>query len=197
MKPGYFFLFLPSTKPLVWWANVGSTQAGTCSTLQVFAALHLRQPEKIRKQEVINNMSDCNRTIEIYLHFSLGITERTGEIPHSSSGMFIFQLSFLDLSCSASHQPTCTGAPRPGLNKLEPPQPPMPFLPTLPYAHYPSAGSARKGVAPHAATASSRPSIVHLTVSLTPTFYPLLWIFKCQNRDGKYAAGALKVRWCK
>ena len=116
--------FLPSTKPLVWRANVGSSHAGTCSNVQVFAALHPRLPEESLKQKVIDNMSDCNGTIETSPRFSLEISEQTGEIPHSGSAMFIFQLSLLDLSCSGSHQPTCTGAPRPGLNKLAPPPPP-------------------------------------------------------------------------
>lgn len=116
--------------------------------------MHPRLPEKILKQEVINNTSECNRTMEISPRLSLEITARTGGIPHSSSssGMLIFQLSFLDLSCSGSHQPTCAGAARPGLNKLEPPPRLMPFIRTLPYAHHPCAGSSRMGVAPHCRT---------------------------------------------
>lgn len=129
-------------------------------------------------------MSECNRTMEISPRWSLEITARTGGIPHSSSssssGMLIFQLSFLDLSCSGSHQPTCAGAARPGLNKLEPPPPANALHLNITICPPSLCRELQKGGSPslpHAATASSRPSspsIVRLTVSLTPTFYPLL-----------------------
>lgn len=188
----FFLYFLPSTKQLVWWANVGSTQAGTCSTLQVFAELLRCTPGYRRKSQTRRSLITCLTATEqktFLLNLVWKITEWTGEISHSSGGVFIPQPSSLDSDCNGCHQLTCTGAPRPGLNKSgAPPANALPSNITIcpPSLHR----ELKKGGSP-----SSRPSflsIVRLTVSLTP-FYLHLWIFKYQHQGGKYAAGALKL----